>query len=95
MMQALLTQQQQLLPLLQTPQQPALATAATPTTPRQPIIDINLEAGLDLTVLQRTGYPKLSTLVASKLEELETLDKKVLADLQKLSGKRRSTTLSN
>ena len=92
MTQALLTQQQQLLPLLQTPQQPALATAtetraATPTTPRQPIIDINLDAGLDLTLLQRTGYPKLSTLVASKLEELETLDKKVLADLQNLSVK--------
>ena len=61
MTQALPTQQQQLLPLLQTPQQPALATAAetraaTPTTPRLPI-DINLDVGLDLKLLQKKWLP--------------------------------------
>ena len=90
MTQVLLTQQQLLLPWLS--QQPALATAAetraaTPTTPRQPI-DINLEAGLDLRLLQENGLQRLSKLVNSDLKELTTLDK-----LKSLVGKRRGTTL--
>ena len=64
MTQALLTQQQQLLPLLQTPQQPALeiaqARATSSTTPRRPIVDINLDAGSDLRLLQENGYQRLS-----------------------------------
>ena len=89
MTQTLLTQQQQLLPLLQqAPQQPALAVAqvraTSPTTYHQPIIDVNPDAGLDLNLLQEYDYPCLSTLVNSDLEELKTLDKKIFAHLQKL-----------
>ena len=98
MTQALLTQQQQLFPLLQTPQQPALEVAQArttrPTTPSRPIIDINPDAGVDLTLLQKEGYQRLSTLVNSDLEELRTVDKKILKHLQKLNGKRANKTLS-
>ena len=98
MKRALLTKQQQLLPILQTPQQPALevaqAPASSPTTPHRPIIDINPDAGLDLNLFQENDYPRLSTLVNSDLEELKTLDEKILTHLQRLNGKRTSKTLS-
>ena len=98
MKRALLTKQQQLLPILQTPQQPALevaqAPASSPTTPHRPIIDINPDAGAELTLLQKEDYQRLSILVNSDLEGLRTLDKKILKHLQKPQSKRTSKTLS-
>ena len=86
MTQALLTQQQQLLPLLQTPQQPELTTAAETSATAPTTIDP--DAGLDLDLPREMGNKPISSLVNSSLDELEALDSKNLTD------KRRSTTLS-
>ena len=55
---------------------------------------INLDAGLDLRLIQENGYQRLSKLVNSDLKELTTLDKVINTNLKSLVSKRRSTTLS-
>ena len=88
-MWAVQTQQKQLLPLLS--EQPALAVAqaraTSPTTPRRPAVDINLDAGLDLRLLQENGYQRLSKLVNSDLKELTALDKAINTNLKVLMAK--------
>ena len=68
----------------------AQARATSPTTPRRPIVDINLDAGLDLRLLQENGYQRLSKLVNSDLKDLTALDKAINTNLKSVNGKRTS-----
>lgn len=88
MLQNLLLTQQQLLQLQQPAQQPALAAArATPTRQQQPRVELNPDVGLDLNLLQQSGYQPISTLTASPLKDLEALSKKIQRRLQSLGGR--------